>query len=47
MNRVVITGMGVYSTIGENIEEVKNSLYKVILHQCEIQILNGRRISFY
>lgn len=28
MNRVVITGMGVYSTIGENIEEVKNSLYK-------------------
>jgi len=27
MNRVVITGMGVYSTIGKNIEEVKNSLY--------------------
>lgn len=28
MNRVVITGMGIYSTIGENLEEVKNSLYK-------------------
>ena len=27
MNRVVITGMGIYSTIGENMEEVKNSLY--------------------
>ncbi len=23
MNRVVITGMGIYSTIGKNIEEVK------------------------
>jgi 3-oxoacyl-[acyl-carrier-protein] synthase-1 len=28
MNRVVITGMGVYSTIGKNIEEVTESLYK-------------------
>ncbi len=28
MNRVVITGMGIYSTIGKNIEEVKESLYK-------------------
>ena len=28
MSRVVITGMGVYSTIGENIDEVKNSLYQ-------------------
>ena len=27
MNRVVITGMGIYSTIGKNIEEVKDSLY--------------------
>ena len=27
MNRVVITGMGIYSTIGKNIEEVNNSLY--------------------
>lgn len=27
MDRVVITGMGVYSTIGKNIEEVKESLY--------------------
>jgi 3-oxoacyl-[acyl-carrier-protein] synthase-1 len=27
MNRVVITGIGVYSSIGKNIEEVKNSLY--------------------
>ena len=26
--RVVITGVGIYSTIGKNIEEVKNSLYK-------------------
>ena len=25
--RVVITGLGIYSTIGKNIEEVKNSLY--------------------
>jgi 3-oxoacyl-[acyl-carrier-protein] synthase-1 len=25
--RVVITGMGIYSTIGKNLEEVKNSLY--------------------
>jgi len=28
MRRVVITGMGIYSTIGKNIEEVKNSLYQ-------------------
>lgn len=28
MNRVVITGMGIYSTIGKNVEEVKQSLYK-------------------
>ncbi len=28
MNRVVITGMGVYATIGKNLEEVKDSLYK-------------------
>ncbi|MFA5417228.1 MAG: beta-ketoacyl-[acyl-carrier-protein] synthase family protein [Bacteroidales bacterium] len=27
MKRVVITGMGIYSTIGKNLEEVKNSLY--------------------
>ncbi len=27
MNRVVITGIGIYSCIGKNIEEVKNSLY--------------------
>ncbi len=26
-NRVVITGIGIYSTIGKNLEEVKNSLY--------------------
>ncbi len=28
MNRVVITGIGVYSTIGKNLDEVKESLYK-------------------
>jgi len=28
MNRVVITGMGIYSCIGSNLEEVKDSLYK-------------------
>ncbi|MCL3851529.1 beta-ketoacyl-[acyl-carrier-protein] synthase family protein [Parabacteroides sp. GYB001] len=28
MNRVVITGMGIYSCIGKNQEEVKTSLYK-------------------
>ena len=28
MNRVVITGMGVYSTIGNNLNEVRESLYK-------------------
>lgn len=28
MRRVVITGMGIYSTIGKNLEEVKESLYK-------------------
>ncbi len=28
MNRVVITGLGIYSCIGKNLEEVKNSLYK-------------------
>ena len=28
MNRVVITGMGIYSCIGKNLEEVKVSLYK-------------------
>ena len=28
MNRVVITGIGIYSSIGKNIEEVKNSLYQ-------------------
>jgi 3-oxoacyl-[acyl-carrier-protein] synthase-1 len=27
MNRVVITGMGIYSTIGENLDEVAKSLY--------------------
>lgn len=27
MNRVVITGMGIYSCLGANLEEVKNSLY--------------------
>lgn len=27
MNRVVITGMGIYSTIGTNLDEVKESLY--------------------
>lgn len=27
MNRVVITGMGIYSTIGKNIDEVRDSLY--------------------
>lgn len=26
MGRVVITGMGIYSCIGENVEEVKQSL---------------------
>jgi 3-oxoacyl-[acyl-carrier-protein] synthase I len=28
MNRVVITGMGIYSVIGKNLEEVRNSLYE-------------------
>ncbi|MBC8033785.1 MAG: beta-ketoacyl-[acyl-carrier-protein] synthase family protein [Chitinophagaceae bacterium] len=28
MNRVVITGMGVYSCIGKNLDEVRDSLYK-------------------
>ena len=28
MNRVVITGIGIYSSIGKNLEEVKNSLYR-------------------
>lgn len=28
MNRVVITGMGIYSTIGENLDEVAKSLYE-------------------
>lgn len=28
MRRVVITGVGIYSTIGKNIEEVKSSLYR-------------------
>lgn len=28
MNRVVITGMGIYSTIGKTLEEVRDSLYK-------------------
>ena len=28
MKRVVITGMGIYSCIGENLEEVKQSLYE-------------------
>jgi 3-oxoacyl-[acyl-carrier-protein] synthase-1 len=27
MNRVVITGMGIYSTIGKNLDEVRDSLY--------------------
>ncbi|MEO8086768.1 MAG: beta-ketoacyl-[acyl-carrier-protein] synthase family protein, partial [Bacteroidota bacterium] len=27
MNRVVITGMGIYSCLGKNLEEVRNSLY--------------------
>jgi 3-oxoacyl-[acyl-carrier-protein] synthase I len=28
MNRVVITGMGIYSVLGKNIEDVRNSLYE-------------------
>ena len=28
MKRVVITGMGIYSVLGKNLEEVKKSLYK-------------------
>ncbi len=28
MNRVVITGLGIYSCLGKNIEEVRNSLYE-------------------
>ncbi len=28
MNRVVITGIGIYSSIGKNLEEVKSSLYE-------------------
>jgi 3-oxoacyl-[acyl-carrier-protein] synthase I len=28
MNRVVLTGIGIYSSIGKNLEEVKNSLYE-------------------
>ena len=28
MKRVVITGTGIYSCIGKNLDEVKNSLYK-------------------
>ncbi len=28
MSRVVITGMGIYSSIGKNLEEVKDSLYR-------------------
>ncbi|MBN1200054.1 MAG: beta-ketoacyl-[acyl-carrier-protein] synthase family protein, partial [Bacteroidales bacterium] len=28
MNRVVITGMGIYSVIGKNLMEVKNSLHE-------------------
>jgi len=28
MNRVVVTGLGIYSCIGKNLEEVSNSLYK-------------------
>ena len=28
MNRVVITGLGIYSCIGKNLEEVKESLYQ-------------------
>lgn len=28
MNRVVITGIGIYSSIGKNLEEVKNALYQ-------------------
>src|SRR5687768_4231226 len=28
MNRVVITGMGIYSCIGKNLDEVKDSLYQ-------------------
>ena len=27
MGRVVITGMGIYSCIGKNLDEVKQSLY--------------------
>ncbi len=28
MNRVVITGMGIYSCIGQNLDEVRDSLFK-------------------
>ncbi|HEY0739804.1 MAG TPA: beta-ketoacyl synthase N-terminal-like domain-containing protein, partial [Chryseosolibacter sp.] len=28
MNRVVITGLGIYSCIGKNLDEVRDSLYQ-------------------
>ncbi|HRG90856.1 MAG TPA: beta-ketoacyl synthase N-terminal-like domain-containing protein, partial [Chitinophagales bacterium] len=28
MNRVVITGIGIWSCIGKNVDEVRDSLYK-------------------
>lgn len=30
MQRVVITGMGIYSCIGKDLEEVKSSLYHAL-----------------
>lgn len=47
MNRVVITGMGIYSTIGKNLEEVRNSLYQgksgIVLdpNRTELQFRSG------
>lgn len=42
MKRVVITGMGIYSCIGKNLDEVKNSLYK----GTSGIVLDEERISF-
>jgi 3-oxoacyl-[acyl-carrier-protein] synthase-1 len=42
MNRVVITGIGIYSSIGKNLDEVKNSLF----HGRSGIVLNPERKSY-
>ena len=43
LHRVVITGLGIYSSIGKSIDEVRDSLYKgksgIVFDQARIELI--------